>query len=262
MATFQDVDNIFAKYNGKFAGPVFDGLHQCVAWAAVYSAEIGNTGYMPTPASGGARDIYEAFANPLPAQYDRIANTPTGVPKKGDIVVWGTGIGPYGHVAVATGDGDTNTFRSYDQNWVRGQAVTLTNHNYTGVKGWLRPKNLTNAAPAAGGTMAETVQQVEQRLLHGPGGIDEWIVKYAGLSDQFYAAKTQIQSQQDQIAKLTADLATAQANDASDAAKIASLEEQIKNVPSGPHQDAAQEVADQLKPVVGFWARVLKFLRS
>lgn len=262
MATYQDVDNILNSSYGKYRGVLYAGIYQCVAWGAWFSGQIGGPTFLPTPSpdpnrDGGARDIYEQFPASLRAFYDRIPNTQTFVPRKGDLCIWGAmPKNPYGHISVATGEGDTSTFWSADQNFVYKQPVTRTQHNYSYFLGVLRPKNLT------GGTMAETVQQVEQRLLHGPGGIDEWIVKYAGLSDQFYAAKTQIQSQQDQIAKLTADLATAQANDASDAAKIASLEEKIKNVPSGPHQDAAQEVADQLKPVVGFWARVLKFLRS
>ena len=71
--------------------------------------------------------------------YDKIANTPTGVPQKGDIVIWGQGVGPYGHIAVFY-QGDAMKFTSFDQNWPVGTVCHFQPHNYTGVLGWFRPK--------------------------------------------------------------------------------------------------------------------------
>lgn len=55
--------------------------------------------------------------------------------------MWGTGLGnQYGHIAIATGEGDTHQFYSYDLNW--GQKVVhKVLHNYKGFLGVLRACN-------------------------------------------------------------------------------------------------------------------------
>lgn len=167
MATFADVDRIINKWDGRYAGVQYGGVYQCVAWAAQFSGELNGIGYLPTPKSNGAKDIYEQFAAPLPNGYDRIANTPSFIPQKGDMVVWGAmPSNPYGHVAIANGVGDTNSFQSYDQNWTGGEKVHLVNHNYNYVLGVLRSKNLTAAPAAPGGTMADIVTTDELRIIH------------------------------------------------------------------------------------------------
>lgn len=281
MATFADVDRIFAQYNNQYAGPVYDGRHQCVGWAAVYSAAIGNTGYLPTPKTNGARDIYEVFSPPLADQYLRIANSPSFVPRKGDIVVW-TGMpnNPYGHIAVANGVGDTNTFQSYDQNWTGGERVHIVTHNYNYVLGVLRPKNLTNAqgVPAMKATKQD-IDSMFRRYLGRKGG-DEWVGADYDAADngirtspEAIAYRTavlsvptpaeynsQVHSQQEQITRLTSELAASQANDAQDATRIAELEEALKNVPGETHQDSAQAAAAELKPAVSWIKRVIEWL--
>jgi hypothetical protein len=88
-----------------------------------------------------AKSVYLNFAMVKGHElFDKIDNTPTGVPLKGDIIFWGTGIGPYGHVAIMI-QGDANSFRSFDQNFPTGSVCHAQNHpNYTGVLGWLRLK--------------------------------------------------------------------------------------------------------------------------
>ncbi len=94
--------------------------------------------------------------NPDTSQYfDLIANGPTNAPQKGDLVVFDTTIGIAGHVCVATGIGDANGFESFDQNWdtehfyhldTNGNKIPysrIVEHNYNGVIGWLRPKNIS-----------------------------------------------------------------------------------------------------------------------
>lgn len=88
--------------------------------------------------------IYTNFDNqPTKKYFTKIANTPSFVPKKGDIVVWGKSLnGEDGHVAIATGEGNTKYFYSYDQNWLgRNDPCTRIYHNYNHVLGVLRPKN-------------------------------------------------------------------------------------------------------------------------
>ena len=70
-----------------------------------------------------------------------LENTPSFVPQKGDIVIWGAGLGNiYGHIAIATGEGNTSQFYSYDMNW-GGKACKKVLHNYKGFLGVLRPKD-------------------------------------------------------------------------------------------------------------------------
>ena len=74
--------------------------------------------------------------------FTKIANTPSFIPQRGDVCVWTNGT--YGHIAVCTGEGNTNYFVSLDQNWFSPWngtgAATYVSHNYSGVAGFLRPK--------------------------------------------------------------------------------------------------------------------------
>ncbi|MBQ8966210.1 CHAP domain-containing protein [Ruminococcus sp.] len=133
-------DEYFAARVGKKID--YDGNYgvQCFDLANDYAVKVvGGKQFIGM----GAYEIYTNFANqPAHELYERIPNTPDFVPKKGDIMVWGTTLGKWGHVAVCNGKGDTTWFESYDQNWTgRNEGVTLVRHNYKSVLGVLRPKN-------------------------------------------------------------------------------------------------------------------------
>ncbi|MEN9864526.1 MAG: hypothetical protein RL748_116, partial [Pseudomonadota bacterium] len=82
--------------------------------------------------------------NYVTSSFDRVANTPQGVPQRGDIVIWGKGAGRgYGHVAIFL-EGDAKSFVSLDQNWPTLNKVTKTQHDYLHVLGWLTPKRKKN----------------------------------------------------------------------------------------------------------------------
>lgn len=126
-------------YNGKALD--YDGVSgvQCVDLAKFYLNRV--FGLQPG-AWGNAKDYYLNY-NAIPSlvnNFTRIANTPSFVPQKGDIVIWGTGLGKYGHIAIATGEGNTSQFYSYDMNW-GGKACKKVLHNYKGFLGVLRPKD-------------------------------------------------------------------------------------------------------------------------
>lgn len=105
-------------------------------------------------------EIIGTNAKDFATKYDKedfefIKNTPTGVPEKGDIVVWNGRVGGgAGHVAIFL-EGDANTFKSLDQNYSKVERVTEETHNYNNVTGWLRPKN------RVGSTTGETPIYVE-----------------------------------------------------------------------------------------------------
>ncbi|MGN0624592.1 MAG: CHAP domain-containing protein [Oscillospiraceae bacterium] len=116
---------------------------QCVDLAKYYLDEV----FGIKPGNwGDAHDYYDGFYahNELVQNFDRIPNTPKFVPKKGDICVWKSSLssGGWGHIAIATGEGDTNHFYSYDQNWTGNHdACARIYHNYNHFAGVLRAKD-------------------------------------------------------------------------------------------------------------------------
>jgi len=121
--------NEFVQANdGKFLD--FDGVYgnQCVDLVKYWEQNIG------APIThGNAIDYKENWQL---GGYVWVDNTPTGVPRAGDIVVWS--IKPNGHVAIFL-SGDTNSFDSFDQNWPVGSPCHFQHHSYTNVSGWLHP---------------------------------------------------------------------------------------------------------------------------
>lgn len=93
-------------------------------------------------AAPAAKNVWYNFTNLTGNQnFNKIANTPTGVPLKGDIVLWD---GLYGHVAVFK-DGNVYNFNSFDQNYPTGSLSHIQYHTYTNVLGWLHPKGIGTA---------------------------------------------------------------------------------------------------------------------
>jgi hypothetical protein len=142
-----NIQNFFAKWNN--IGADFDGAfgNQCVDLVQFYNQEVVGG---PHLVGAGAKDIWDTYPKNT---YDRIPNTPTGVPVMGDIMIWGIAAGPFGHIAVVK-SADVNNFTSFDQNWPQqgvqdgsgnfiGTGVChFQGHNYTSpaVLGWLHPK--------------------------------------------------------------------------------------------------------------------------
>ena len=88
-----------------------------------------------------AYSIFQSATDGTKANFDLIPNTPDGVPLEGDVVVWGKSYnGTAGHVGIATGEGDTDTFKVFEQNNPVGSVSHVGEHNYNHVIGWLRPK--------------------------------------------------------------------------------------------------------------------------
>lgn len=135
-----DYNEFIKTYKGKSFD--YDGVSgvQCVDLVKQYLNKV----FGIKPGSwGNAKDYYENYNSNkiLKANFTRIANTADFIPKKGDIAVWGTGLGnKYGHIAIATGEGTTSYFYSYDLNW-NGKTVKKVKHTYKGFLGVLRAKD-------------------------------------------------------------------------------------------------------------------------
>jgi surface antigen len=117
-----------------------DTRDQCTDLFLVYNREVVGA----PPVYGNADDYFDISSE---AFYDRIVNSPTAVPKKGDVIIWGINYGPYGHIAVCTDIADTKGFTSFDQNDPLKSPCHFQPHSYSGVLGWLRPKSLPDETP-------------------------------------------------------------------------------------------------------------------
>ncbi len=136
-----NIDQFFSQNDGQ--GIDLDGAYgnQCVDLINKYVRDVLGI----SPWGGNAIDKWSNYPTD---HFDRIENTPTGVPTEGDIVVWGSKIGQYGHVAIFS-KGDANAFDSFDQNWPIGSVSHFQHHTYNGVLGWLRFKAPVPTPPPA-----------------------------------------------------------------------------------------------------------------
>jgi len=132
-------EEFFLKYNG--IGLDFDGAYgfQCVDVFKAFNKEV-----VAAPnVSGNAIDYWSNFPTNF---YDKIEYSVSKIPEEGDVMIWGTGLGQYGHIAICF-KGDMSHFISFDQNYPIGSLCHFQNHNYNNLLGWLRPKNLPKPEP-------------------------------------------------------------------------------------------------------------------
>jgi hypothetical protein len=130
------LQEFFDKYNGK--GIDFDGAYgfQCMDVYRQYTKEVVEG--KQSPGVEGAKDVWDTY---LTEVYTRTKNTPDNFPKPGDVVIWGTQLGPYGHIAICS-SADANNLTCFGQNFPLGSVCHFQKHTYFGVLGWLRPKGL------------------------------------------------------------------------------------------------------------------------
>jgi len=130
-------DNFVRAYLGKAID--YDGAagKQCVDLIKLYLKHCFG---ILAGAWGNAHAYYDYFSirPELKANFVRIKNSKKFVPIKGDICVWSKNMNKYGHIAIATGEGDTDSFKSLDMNWGKESARYVT-HDYDYFLGVLRP---------------------------------------------------------------------------------------------------------------------------
>lgn len=143
--------------------------NQCVDFVKAY---IELCHGIPTRGSkacwGNAKDYWYSTSSPLLQKFTKIKNTPSFVPKQGDICIWTNG--KWGHIAVASGEGNTSTFYSYDQNYPTGSSVKRVRHNYSGFAGVLRPKATIYDKPTASTKTATVMTALNVRSAPNTSG--------------------------------------------------------------------------------------------
>lgn len=128
-----NLDEFIKKYQGKKVW--HSGASQCVALARQYVNDI-----LKFPQWATVGSAYQILDIASIKYYTKIRNTLSGVPKKGDIIIWQKSYGGYGHIAIVV-SADINGVLSFDQNHTGNlDPCQLVNHNYNLVLGWLRPK--------------------------------------------------------------------------------------------------------------------------
>lgn len=136
------LDQFVTQHTNKFID--FDNFAggQCMDLFRFYVRDV--LGYpQPRPVRGAANIWlnYDTDLN-LSTFYDKIPNTPNGVPQKGDVMIWNMSAGAgYGHISVVL-SGDVNSFVSFDQNFPTNSPCVKVTHTYKNVYGWLRPKGI------------------------------------------------------------------------------------------------------------------------
>lgn len=121
------------------------GSGQCVALIHQYLADCFGLTDPTLLAQPSAYEIYTNFANINGSQYfNRVQNTPEGVPSPGDIVIIGPNdpgaqTGPDGHICIFV-SGDVNNMTTFDANYPTGSLPHLQHHTYSGILGWLTPR--------------------------------------------------------------------------------------------------------------------------
>lgn len=133
------VDDFIKKYQGKtVCFPEGKYCGECLSLCKQYILE--NLGIYPPPSgTNSAYGYWSRFPSPLGEVFEKVKNTPNGVPQKGDLVIWNTNAGGgFGHIAIFV-EGNANKFTSFDANW-NGRQAHLQGHYYNNVVGWLHAK--------------------------------------------------------------------------------------------------------------------------
>jgi len=186
----QKYQDFFNKYNGKGKiGNTVENKGQCVGLVSIWS----DTFNIPHT-WGNACDLY---ANADSNYYDKIPNTPTGIPIVGDIIIWSSEYndGP-GHTGIATGKGNIDTFDCFQQNDPTGSVSHNKTYNYNFVTGWLRIRSIKKEEVTLESTkfveLVSKSTEIDKLLANGFKNTDEVVSLVKELKDENTGLKLQI----------------------------------------------------------------------
>ncbi len=128
------LDNFIKQWDGKYCKFPTGFGGQCMDLWRTYVRDV-----LTLLQSRPVRGAVNVWTTYLKDEYNRFEKTPLAIPKKGDVIIWGTGYGPYGHIAIFV-EGNLLRFKSFDQNSPLGSVCHIQSHSYRHVLGWIRPK--------------------------------------------------------------------------------------------------------------------------
>lgn len=175
------VDAFKNKYLGKKLD--YDGYYggQCVDMVNFYNKLVVGGGFIGTPTTGGARDWWENYNNSAEAKKRYVRIGKGDKPQKGDIPVWGAGLGNYyGHIAVYLGSG-----KILNQNNAGRQYLTVDNMFTKGLLGYLRPRKFIAASKPK-----KSNEAVAKEIVAGKGGWGNGTDRVARLKKAGYNPST------------------------------------------------------------------------
>lgn len=112
---------------------------QCMDVYRMYVKEVLNA--PQSPPVKGAKNVWDTY---LPEYFDKVVNTPDGVPEQGCIAIWS--VGEFGHIGIVD-SADKQYLTCFEQNWTQagtasdGKGVSeIRKHTYANVLGWLKFK--------------------------------------------------------------------------------------------------------------------------
>lgn len=187
------LDDFISKYEGKFVdvdGFPSSNKYQCTDLYRTYVKEV--LGYPQSPPVEGAKDIWSSY---LPEYFTRVEYTPDGVPQKGDIIIFGTGLGRWGHVSIFL-EGNLSRFTSLDQNYPSGSPVHKQGHTYSAVIGWLTPKEQKMDTPS----WFNTLIQERGLSLEREGEFRAFWEKAVKYDDEIKSLQEQVKSNSEALA--------------------------------------------------------------
>jgi hypothetical protein len=136
----------------------WDGAYgaQCVDLARFYWRDV--LGINQPRGVAGAKDFwtnYDSDPN-LKNNFNKIPNTRELIPVMGDVMIWGSSYGKWGHIAIVT-EGTIDNFTCFSQNDPTGtKSIIKYYKNFNGVLGVLRPKRPNNgSSESEGDNMAD-----------------------------------------------------------------------------------------------------------
>lgn len=140
-----NLQEFYNKYNGRYLDYDKKFGFQCKDVFSAYNDWILGYPYI----YGDAKNM---FINGIRSGYYYKVDTP----QRGDIVVWGQGMGVYGHIAIFE-KGSASNFISFDQNYPSGSPCHFQGHSNKNVIGFMRPKKGNQMTP-------EQLQQIGDRF--------------------------------------------------------------------------------------------------
>lgn len=138
----------YKKFVGSVLGRFVDYDHafgnQCVDLIRKWAQEIhGVSAYVSIPTTGSAKNIFTNFRDNK--YFKKVLNTPSGIPKQGDIFFFKTSswfpflFGRDGHTGIVD-SADINNVILLNQNYPTGSPCKFTKFSYKDAQGWLTKK--------------------------------------------------------------------------------------------------------------------------